>query len=591
MESFEEQLRAQPVKVAFYLLLAAMGVSVLYISQYARSPFFWVPQLDSLYHDLTARDIVAGNVKPEPFFRAPLYYYFLAGIYAVFGHSFWAARLVQSAVGAVSIVLLYCLGIRAGIRPAVSLLAAGMMVLCGPIVFATNELHTPVLEIFLDLLYLNLLLATAETDCPPRRAILLAFLSGLTLGLSAIARPNILVTAPLALGWLWMQAGPMPGRARRVAPLAVLFLLGAAIAPGAVTWRNARVSGDPVFIASQGGINFFIGNRPEADGFTPSTPTRYRFDSPYEDSVALYGRRAAEEAAGRKLTASESQRYWVGRVFTWWMQDPLAGLRLLAKKWVLVWTHREIRNNTAYEYVRKEWAPSLWALPFGFWFIGPASVLGMVLAFRLRQPALRFLALFALVYMATFTLFFIADRYRLPVVPILLLLSANALAWLVETVWTLRRTTPAPAVRRSLLIAAVLFVAMAVVVNVNWYPTATPATWALDYWGAGNRFSSQKRYDEAEVQYRKALVLDSRNAEIWTNLGMAQYYQGRFDDAATSFTESITRTAGNGGAYYNLALCRLQQGRKGEARQLLSKAAAVDPENQAARRELAALTP
>jgi tetratricopeptide (TPR) repeat protein len=590
MDSFEEQLRAQPVKVALYLFLAAMGVSVLYLSQYARSPFFWVPQLDGLYHDLAARDILQGNVKPEPFFRAPLYYYFLAGIYAVFGHSFWAARLVQSALGAVSVVLLYCLGQRAGVRPAISLLAAVMMILCGPIVFATNELHTPVLEILLDLLFLNLLFAATETGCSPRRAAVLTLLSGLALGLSAIARPNILVTAPLALGWLYVQAGHAPDRVRRVAPLAALFLLGVAIAPAAVTWRNARVSGDPVFIASQGGINFFIGNRPEADGFTPSTPTRYRFDSPYEDSVALYGQRAADEAAGRKLTASESQRYWVGRVFAWWAQEPLAGLRLLAKKWVLVWTHREIRNNTAYEYVRREWAPSLWALPFGFWFVGPVSVLGMILAFRLRQPALRFLALFALVYMASFTLFFIADRYRLPVVPILLLLAAYAVAWLVERVAALR-AAPSPAERRALLPALALLAGMAVVVNVDWYPTATPATWALDYWGAGNRLAAQKRFDEAEAQYRKALALDSRNAEIWTNLGMAQYYQGRLEDAAASFAASIARSPGDGGAYYNLAICRLQQGRKNEARQLFARAAAVDPENQAARRELAALTP
>jgi hypothetical protein len=590
MDSFEEQLRAQPVKVVLYLFLAAMGVAVLYISQYARSPFFWVPQLDGLYHDLAARDILAGNVKPEPFFRAPLYYYFLAGIYAAFGRSFWAVRLVQSAIGALSVVLLYRLGLRAGVRPAVSLLAAIMMILCGPIVFATNELHTPVLEILLDLLYLNLLLAAADTGCPPRRAMLFALSAGLALGLSAIARPNILVTAPLALGWLWVQASPAPGRVRRTAPLAVLFLLGAAIAPGSVTWRNARVSGDPVFIASQGGINFFIGNRPEADGFTPSTPARYRFDSPYEDSVALYGQFAADEAAGRKLTASESQRYWAGRVFAWWAQEPLAGLRLLAKKWVLVWTHREIRNNTAYEYVRREWAPSLWALPFGFWFVGPVSVLGMVLAFRLRQPALRFLALFALVYMASFTLFFIADRYRLPVVPVLLLLSAYAVAWLVERVGAVR-LAHSPAEWRTLLPAAALLAGMAVVVNVDWYPTATPAAWALDYWGAGNRLAEQKRYDEAEAQYRRALALDSRNAEIWTNLGMAQYYQGRFEDAAASFAESIARGPGDGGAYYNLALCRLQQGRRGEARQLLAKAAAMDPENLAARRELAALTP
>src|SRR5262249_22542436 len=155
---------------------------------------------------------------------------------------------------------------------------------------------------------------------------------------------------------------------------------GVALAPGLVTLRNQVVAGDPVFIASQGGINLFLGNRPEANGFAPTTPRRYGFAGGYEDSVELYGRRAAEEALGRPLPASAAQSYWVRRVLRWWREDPIGALRLTGKKWVLAWSHREIRNNHAFDFVRAELAPFLWCCPFGFWFAGPLGLLGIALA-------------------------------------------------------------------------------------------------------------------------------------------------------------------------------------------------------------------
>src|SRR5438128_1820264 len=149
----DERLRQRPVRLCAYLFLGALMVRLLYLSQYANSPFFWVPALDSLYHDLRAQAIAAGRGDPHAFFRAPLYYYFLGGIYWIFGHSFWAARLAQAVLGAANCVLLYQLGQRL-FRPMVGLIAAGAMTLYGPLVYFDGELLSPVLELFLDLCFL-----------------------------------------------------------------------------------------------------------------------------------------------------------------------------------------------------------------------------------------------------------------------------------------------------------------------------------------------------------------------------------------------------------------------------------------------------
>jgi hypothetical protein len=566
--TLDERLLRSPRKVALYLFLGALAVRLLYLSQYANSPFFSVPALDGLYHDVLAQAVVAGRASTEPFFRAPLYYHFLAAVFKVFGHNYWAPRLIQATIGSASCVLLYRLGSRV-LRPGIALVAAAAMALYGPLVYFDGELHTPVLEVFLTLGFLNLALMAWE-----RRSGRWWLAAGLTLGLAAITRPNVLFVLPLTGLWLLCERGVAPSR-RWGAVLALAA--GCALFPGVVTLRNGLVGGDPVFIASQGGINLWLGNRDGADGFTPSTPRRYRFDSEYEDSVALFGQRAAEEATGRRLKPSESQGYWVRQSLAWWREHPDRALALTAKKLVLTWSHQEIRNTQAFDYMRREVAPVLWLCAFGFWIAGPLGLLGMLLAWK-TEPRSRPLVVFVLGYTASFLPFFAADRYRLPVVPLLLLFGALAGFRLAELAG--RRAA------RPLLRLAPALAVLALFVNVDWFRTVTPATLAADYWAEGNRFQRQGRLPEAEARFTQALKLDPANAEIWINLGATRYAGGRLPDAAQAFKRAIELAPENATGYYDLALCALQDGHAPEGKALLRQALQVEPEHRGAREEL-----
>jgi tetratricopeptide (TPR) repeat protein len=267
-------------------------------------------------------------------------------------------------------------------------------------------------------------------------------------------------------------------------------------------------------------------------------------------------------------------------VLQWWREDPVGAMRLTGKKGVLAWTRREIRNNHAYGFVRAEFAPFLRFCPLGFWFAGPFGLLGMILAWRSR-PQSRFLILFVLVYVASFVPFFVADRYRLPVVPPLLLFSAFACGWIGERLRGREWKQLAP--------AAAALAGLALFVNADWYRTETPSTWALDYGSAGNGYQEMGRLREAEAEHRKALALDPRNAEIWTNLGVDQYAAGRLREAAGSFRRSIERAPRISTAYFDLAMCELQLHQPEAARRHLELAVRVDPEHATARAELARL--
>ena len=69
---------------------------------------------------------------------------------------------------------------------------------------------------------------------------------------------------------------------------------------------NRIVGEDWVLIASQAGVNLWIGNNPESDGSTAIVPgTRGGWWEGYHDSIAL-----AEAEAGRTLSASGVSRHY-----------------------------------------------------------------------------------------------------------------------------------------------------------------------------------------------------------------------------------------------------------------------------------------
>ncbi|GAB4453414.1 MAG: hypothetical protein OHK0029_06190 [Armatimonadaceae bacterium] len=560
--------------LAASLFAFAFLVQVAFLVQFSSSPFFWVPRLDALYHDVMARQVILNDLPNEPFFRAPAYGYFLALIFAAFGvQNYVAVRIVHALVESASVALLFALGSRLFSRP-VGVVAAVTMALYGPLIYLISDLHTSVLEVFFALVFARQyveILRNKDSGFHKNAGI-----AGLALGLWAITRPNALLLLPPALAGIVLPPGKPTSR-KAIA----WFLAGWLAFPLLVTARNAVVGKDFVFIASQGGINLFLGNRPEADGFTPSTPKRYPVQGEYQDSVELYGKYAASEANGRLMKPSEVNRYWIGRSLDFWRENPVAALRLTGKKLVLAFSNREVRNNTGYDYIVTEWVPLLRGAFFGFWYAGPFGLLGMALAWRL-VPMSRAFSVMALVYFASFIPFFVADRFRLPIIPYLLLFAAFAVWQMVQ--WaTMRKVRP-------VLASAVLVGGFGVLSWVEWVPTMTRSVWAQDIWSAGNRWNALGKYDKGEAQMRRALALDPQNYEIWSGLGEALFYRKRYDDAIVAFREGIRLSPTYPvGMVFNLALCYKGKGDYATTRKLLREVLDHSPDHFWAQKQWEAL--
>ena len=386
---------------------AAFALRLLYIFQSQRSPFYDFPLADAKTYTQAAAAMALGHFGDQPFWQPPLYPHFLGALYALFEPSFTLPRLVQAALGATLCLLIFQLGRRV-FSSTVAYLAAGLAACYGPFIFFEAELLPPALALVLNLLALWALLWAAEGRA--QRLLLPGFL----FGLAALCVANVLAFVPVAALWLvWVRGGRFAGVAA--------LLLGTALAIAPVTLRNYYVGGDWVLISYNAGLNFYIGNNAE-----------------YDETVAIQPGPAWLELTARpRVEAGATQPsaqscFFFAEAWDFIRQQPFAYLKLLLYKLYLFWHGDEIGRNQDL-YFARQYAPLLqvllWkcgvAFPFGL--LAPLALVGLGLSYRnglLRRPAPLLLALFAGAYMLTVVAFFVSARYRLPVVPILLMFAA-----------------------------------------------------------------------------------------------------------------------------------------------------------------------
>ena len=130
------------------LFVFAFLVRVVHNQWIAASPIFTYKIGDANKYDLWAREISEGNwLGTEIFYQAPLYPYFLASLYTLFGDGIMTVRLVQAILGAAACVFMmnavfHLFDRRAGI-------AAGIiMSIYAPSIFLESLVQKSVLDVF-----------------------------------------------------------------------------------------------------------------------------------------------------------------------------------------------------------------------------------------------------------------------------------------------------------------------------------------------------------------------------------------------------------------------------------------------------------
>jgi tetratricopeptide (TPR) repeat protein len=371
--------------------------------------------LDSAVYVRLARQAAGGDwaLGSEPYFVSPLYVYFLATLFRLFGGSLVLAQAVQVVLGAAAVGLLAATARRLFAGEAVAAVAAGLGALTGVVAFHEVLLLQSSLDPFLTALALYALVRATEGG---RTAAFLA--TGAALGLLVANRPNALPAAAAAA--LVVVALRRTRRSLLQAAALGAGLL-AALAPFAV--RNRAVAGEWVLVSSHGGLNFYIGNNPGADGTYHAVPGI----TPAIEGQARDARRVAEEALGHPASASEVSGYFFRRALEWMRSEPRAAAVLLAHKVAYVLNAVEIPLNYSFEYYRRDGPLVLRGLVVGSWLLVPLGLLGLVVRPPARdRAAWAAWASFVPVYALSVALFFVSARYRLPLLAPLTVSAAAA---------------------------------------------------------------------------------------------------------------------------------------------------------------------
>lgn len=496
------------------LLLFSLALRIGYHYEMRGHPLAERLHLDEQFHDRWAKAIAAGDVMGEGvFFRAPLYPYLLGVSYRLFGPDPDIPRLVQHVLGIFLVLLIYLLtrqlfGVWAAV--AASLLGALYSVM---ISFEGRLLFDFPLA-FLVLLWFVLVAFSPPTPSWSRYAFI-----GLLFGLICIMRPTFVALAPLLLGlFTWNHLRGRLEAPRMAAVLIITFLLPILL----VTARNWIVGGDAVLIAAQGGINYYIGNNPQSDGMTSSVPEA--------GGVAWENRTVqhlAEKALGYPLRPSEVSAYWYGKAWTFAREDPVNFLRLFLKKFYLFWSRIEIANNQSY-YTFERASGILGALPVGFWLVGPLGLAGIAIGWR--EPRARMLILFMLAYALVTAAFFVCDRFRLPVIPILCVFSGLLLSTVASTIsqrqW------------KTFGLIGLLTGFGALLVNTNLAGLRPDMVQqedevkAMAALGAGDLQVAAELFDQVALS-------DPENRSARINQGIALWRMGKLEDAAGAFRLGI----------------------------------------------------
>jgi hypothetical protein len=239
--------------------------------------------------------------------------------------------------------------------------------------------------------------------------------------LAMLARPHYAITLaalPVLLGLaLWRQP-------RRLAVALAMFGAVTVLGLGATGLIQKRVGGRFRIMPTQGAFSLWVGNRPGANGryyeqqIHLTAGAAAEGDNPARvESEMLYRSASGESGA---LDMDRMNNYWRTRTRTAIREHPKDWLGLMARKIYYLFNNFEQYNNKTFA-IQKQLSPALKFDPLGWgvMFILCAGGLALAIAIRRGCAGFMFLGLTAAAYGVGVVMFFVSDRFRLPLLPFL----------------------------------------------------------------------------------------------------------------------------------------------------------------------------
>jgi 4-amino-4-deoxy-L-arabinose transferase-like glycosyltransferase len=352
---------------------------------------------DEIVYLTIARNLVEGDgLILTPYRKAafpPLYPLFLAGLLRTGISIFPAARVIQSILGAVSCLLLmgitrmvFSIEKKTGTID-VGIIAAGFMAIYPVLIFYCVRLMTETIFILLIQMSIFSLLKSLRSF---HRFGWLGF-GGVMMGLGVLCRPTLLPFSVLVFVWLFIAPIDNKQIIKRVSFFFVPFILVILL----WTVRNYRVLGEVVPVTSSGGANLYLANNISSTGGTTG----------YRELM-----KAGVFHLGEDEDEIEYNRYYRNKAFSFIENNPGEFIRLAFKR--LLWFYHldyHYRGNIV--------------LVILLHLILVLAVIGAWIS-RCHWRKTILLGMVIFNFTVVHMIFLPEGRYRLPLVPFLLVFAA-----------------------------------------------------------------------------------------------------------------------------------------------------------------------
>jgi 4-amino-4-deoxy-L-arabinose transferase-like glycosyltransferase len=341
-------------------------------------------------------------------YRAPGYPFFLAGIFTFLHDSLAIVRIIQMFFGILSSLLVYAVGKELGSERTAQIAALLYSVVPDSVLYVSLIMT----ETVFTTLFLAAILGTLRLRRSPTLNNMI--LLGIVFGLMSIVRQNGIVLLLIVLGWDLFFTRSMKITVKRYSIVLFVFLL--IQSPWMV--RN-KVHFDRFALTSNGGVNFWIGNNAGASGtfkYDPETNPLEKITGEFERS---------------------DKGFQLGMEFI--EAHPTEEIKLLALKMVhlfepdfallqSIYYRPEWRSYSRAKLIYREFPPIIFIIIHGI----SATILlgGLWLLFFtnwMDYPGMQLISVAIAGWLLSHLVFFGAARFRLPIMPLMMILFAQSI--------------------------------------------------------------------------------------------------------------------------------------------------------------------
>ncbi len=551
------------------LFLAALLFRLLNLWLMSENAYLLKPRGDALYNLQWARELAITGFSPgTAYHQAPLYPHILGVALRFLPHPLWTMRLLQVLLGSLVPLLLALAAYRVCRHRFAAIFIGVLAAFYGPFAFYDSLLLKESVGVFL--LSLFLFLAVRDLDRPTLWG---CFSSGLVLGIFWMVRENAPLLSLPVLGFHLLAGGfRRPTLGRRIL-LSGLFALGTVVFTGANVASSLWGNGEFARPVVMSGVNFYLGNHPDSDGFY--RPMEFQTGNVMSE-VEEFQREAARKF-GETMDPGRTGLYFWSKSLSFIRTQPLRWLWLQAKKFLIFWNAYEIPDNYDIRFT-SHFLPYLGYAP-GFTLVAVLGLLGLALGEQ-NSHRLLFAALIG-IYSVSVALFFVYARYRLFVVPMLLISSSLAvrefLGRLEQGQWK--------KLWRGFSLAALLLALPLNPVCAGEARRISSFSWAA----YGGYLYDTGRKQEARGAVNRSLSFSQKNVWAHFYLGELDFEARRFRQAAEHYLKGFPQSVDSDYFFRKAAGALMAAGDRVEAMELLRRWEKLEPENPEPARLLAGL--